>query len=92
MNQATAEKLLLLTESMLSMAQESEWELFSEGERKRARIINDLENKQGQSLTSSDSKTITLLERIIEINQIIHTLSLEQLDADKQAILLLNKK
>lgn len=91
MNQSTAKELLLLTESMLSMAQENDWVLFSDQEKKRAQIISNLENNIGERMVTSDRETISLLERIIEINQIIHTLSLEQLDADKQAILFLNK-
>jgi transcriptional/translational regulatory protein YebC/TACO1 len=92
MNQHVAKKLLLLTESMLIMAQEDDWQSLGEKEKERAKIIDQLSITHAQDIHTEDKQTIDILEQIITLNQVIHTLSKEQLHADKHAILALNKR
>jgi hypothetical protein len=91
MNQDVAEMLLSITETMLAMAKENHWQEFAEQEKNRAKIIADIKAQYGESFTGHDEHTISVLEKIIAINQTIHELSLKQLNADKHAILSLNK-
>jgi hypothetical protein len=91
MNEQIATQLLTLTEAMLSMAINDEWDLFADSEKQRSRLIEETKMMYGGEFSSSEPNTIALLEKIIAINQNINKLSEEKLSGDKNAILQLQK-
>lgn len=91
MDTAIATQMLSITESMLAMAQDKEWDELEKYERERQKIITSLRSNTQDDVLDVDEHTVGMVEKIVVMNKEICELSSTYYDENKQALLALRK-
>lgn len=91
MNTAIVTKMLLITESMLAMAKDKEWDELEKYEKERQKLITELRSTKRDDFSDADESTLFMVEKMVGVNKEICVLSSAYYDENKQALLTLLK-